>query len=93
MSSIKGETLSLLMRFRFLKSKGEILCARSRGMQTCVRAGEVNRRIEKVARRNCKFARAEHKEMTSGDGHPSCRAVVTRGDDNGLNIDRRECRM
>ena len=33
MSSIKGETLSSLLRFRFLKSKGEILCARSRGMK------------------------------------------------------------
>ena len=55
-------------------------------MYTCVKTGEVNRRIEKVRRRNCKFARAEHKEITSGDGGPSCRVIVTRGDDKGLNI-------
>ena len=46
----------------------------------------MNRQIEKVARKNCKFALAEHKKIISGDGGPSHRVIVTRGDDKSLNI-------
>ena len=84
MSSIKGQTLPSLIRLRFYKSEGEILRSRRK---ECKRASEqVNRRIEKVARKNCKFNRVEHKEMTSGDGGSSHRVIVTRRDDKGLNI-------
>ena len=84
MSSIKGQTLSSLIRLRFYKSEGEILYARR---EECKRASEqVTKRIEKVLRKNCKFNRVEHKEMTSGDGGPWHCVIVTRGDDKGLNI-------
>ena len=46
----------------------------------------MNRQIDKVARKNCKFALAEHKKMISGDGGPSNRVIVTRVDDKSLNI-------
>ena len=84
MSSIKGQTLPSLIRLRFYKSEGEVLHARRK---ECKRVSEqVKRRIEKEARKNCRFNRVERKEMTSGDGGPLHRVIVTRGDDKGLNI-------
>ena len=91
MSSIKGQTLPSLIRLRFYKSEGEVLRARRK---ECKRVSEqAKRRIEKVARKNCRFNRVERKEMTSGDGGPSHRVIVKRGDDKGLNIgDNVECK-
>ena len=74
MSSIKGQTLPSLIRLRFYKSEGEVLRARRK---ECKRVSEqVKRRIEKVTRKNCRLNRVERKEMTSGDGGPSHRAIV-----------------
>ena len=74
MSSIKGQTLPSLIRLRFYKSEGEVLRARRK---ECKRVSEqVKRRIEKVARKNCRFNRVERKEMTSGDNGPSHRVIV-----------------
>ena len=91
MSSIKGQTLPSLIRLRFYKSEGEVLRARRK---ECKRVSEqVKRRIEKVARKNCRFNRVERKEMNSGDGGPSHRVIVTRGNDKGLNIaENMECK-
>ena len=67
MSSIKGQILPSLICLRFYKSEGEVLRARRK---ECKRVSEqVRRRIEKVARKNCRFNRVERKEMNSGDGN------------------------
>ena len=74
MSSITGQTLPSLIRLRFYKYEGEVLCARRK---ECKRVSEqAKRRIEKVARKNCRFNRVERREMTSGDGGPSHCVIV-----------------